>query len=501
MDTKTRDDWARAAGELTLPNQAFIGGEYVDAVSGETFDDISRIAGTFLTAVASCDAEDVDQAVVSARGAFEDGRWSGLSPSARRGRLLAFAELMRTHTDELALMDTLDAGKPISDTTNGDVPFSADGIQYFAEAIDKIYGEVAPTDPSVVALVTPEPMGVVGAVVPWNFPLNMAVWKLGPALATGNSVVLKPAEQSPLSALRIASLAVEAGIPEGVLNVVPGFGETAGAALGRHHDVDMISFTGSTEVGKLFLKYSAESNMKLVAIESGGKSPNIVMADLPNIDIVAQTAARGIFFNQGEVCNAGSRLVVHTSRREELLERLMHYANDYQPMDPLDPEARMGAVVDEDYMDRVLGYVRSGLSDGADLRMGGERVRVETGGFYVEPTVFDGVTNDMQIAREEIFGPVLSVIAFEEPEEAVRIANDSKYGLAAAGWTKDIDLAFSMAKSLRAGIVCVNCFSFGDHSVPFGGFKQTGSSRDQSLHALEKYTQLKTIWINTQTAP
>ena len=344
-------------------------------------------------------------------------------------------------------------------------------------------------------------MGVVGAVVPWNFPLNMAVWKLGPALATGNSVVLKPAEQSPLSALRIASLAIEAGIPEGVLNVVPGFGETAGAALGRHYDVDMISFTGSTEVGKLFLKYSAESNMKLVSLECGGKSPNIVMADLPNLDIVAQTAARGIFFNQGEVCNAGSRLIVHRSRRQELLERLMHYGNDYQPMDPLDPAARMGALVDEDHMDRVLSYVRSGIHDGAELRMGGERVLAETGGFYVEPTVFDGVTNDMQIAREEIFGPVLSVIAFDEPAEAARIANDSNYGLAAAVWTRDIDLAFSMAKSIRAGIVCVNCFSFGDHSVPFGGFKQTGSSRDQSLHALEKYTQLKTIWINTQTAP
>jgi acyl-CoA reductase-like NAD-dependent aldehyde dehydrogenase len=484
------------ASRLTFRNQAFINGKYVPAASGKTFDCINPATGKAITQVAEGDKEDVDRAVKAARAAFDKGSWSRMAPTARKKILMKFAALIEKHTTELALLETMDMGKPIRDSSRIDIPLAAQAIGWYAEAIDKIYDEIAPTGREAVSLIRREPVGVVAAVVPWNFPLLMASWKIGPALATGNSMVVKPAEQSPLTVIRIAELAAEAGIPEGVFNVVPGFGETAGQALGRHMDVDCVTFTGSTEVGKFFLRYSGESKMKQVSLECGGKSPNIIMADAPDLDAAATAAAWGIFFNQGEVCNAGSRLIVEESVKDQVLEKVMAVGKKLVPGDPLDPKTGMGAIVDKTQMERVLGYIDAGKKEGARLAMGGNRVKTDSGGYYVEPTVFDKVDNKMKIAQEEIFGPVLSTITFKTPEEAVKIGNDTIYGLAAAIWTKDITKAFKVSDALRAGVVWVNCFDNGHISSPFGGFKQSGFGRDKSLHAMDKYSQLKATWIH-----
>ncbi len=484
------------ANGLSYRNQAFIGGKFVAAASGKTFDCVSPIDGKVLTQVAACDKEDVDRAVKAARAAFEDGRWSRLAPAKRKKVLLRWADLLEKHATELALLETLDMGKPIGDSARIDIPAVIGCIRWNAEAIDKIYDEIAPTGDDAVAMLVREPIGVVAAVVPWNFPLLMAAWKMGPALATGNSMIIKPAEQSPLTMIRAAELAVEAGIPEGVLNVVTGFGETAGKALGRHMDVDSVAFTGSGEVGKLFMKYSGESNMKRVSLECGGKTPNIIMADAPDLDAAATAAAWGIFFNQGEVCNAGSRLLVEDKVKDQVIEKIKQVAQGMRVGDPLDPATQMGAMVDQGQMERVLGYIEKGKSEGAKVSLGGQRILAESGGYYIEPTVFDGVKNNMTIAQEEIFGPVLSTITFGDYDEAIKIGNDTIYGLAAAVWTSDIKKAHRAAKALRAGSVWVNCFDAGDMTTPFGGFKQSGFGRDKSLHALDKYTELKTIWID-----
>jgi len=489
-------DWRERAATLALRTEAFINGRYRPAVSGETFECVNPATGQSLAQVASCAAADVDLAVAGARRAFEAGHWSRMAPAARKKVLLRFSELIREHRDELALTETLDMGKPITDSLKIDIPAAARSIAWFAEAIDKVYDQIAPTQHDALALITREPAGVVGAIVPWNFPLLMASWKLGPALATGNSVVLKPSEKSPLTALRVAELGIEAGLPEGVLNVVPGFGHTAGEALALHMDVDCVAFTGSTRIGKRMLEYSGRSNMKRVWLECGGKSPNVVMADVGDLERAANAAAAGIFFNQGEMCSAASRLVVHESIRDAMLERIVQIGRAMAPGDPLDPATRLGAIVDRTQLDTVLGFIDAGLKDGAKLRAGGQRVREETGGYFVEPTVFDAVTMDMRIAREEIFGPVLSAITFKDVDEAVRIANDGNYGLAAAVWSRDITTAHRVAKALRAGTVYVNCYDADDITVPFGGFKQSGNGRDKSLHAMDKYTELKTTWID-----
>ncbi|MEX2149246.1 MAG: aldehyde dehydrogenase [Steroidobacteraceae bacterium] len=489
-------DWQERAAALAPRTEAFIDGSYRPALSGATFDCINPATGRPIAAVASCDAADVNVAVESARRAFDAGHWSRRAPAARKKVLLRFAELIRKHREELALTETRDMGKPITDSLKIDIPAAANCIAWYAEAIDKVYDEIAPTAHDSLALITREPAGVVGAIVPWNFPLLMASWKLGPALATGNSVVLKPSEKSPLTALKVAELAMEAGLPEGVLNVVPGFGYTAGEALAMHMDVDCLAFTGSTRVGKMMLEYAGRSNMKRVWLECGGKAPNVVLGDVADIERAASAAAYGIFFNQGEMCSAASRLVVHESVRDALLEKIVEIGRTMTPGDPLDPKTRLGAIVDQVQLNTVLGYIESGRSEGASLRMGGNRVRQESGGFFVEPTVFDGVTANMKIAREEIFGPVLSTITFKDVDEAIRIANDVSYGLTAAVWSRDITTAHRVAKALRAGTVYVNCYDADNITVPFGGFKQSGNGRDKSLHAMDKYTELKTTWID-----
>lgn len=480
---------------MQIRAQAFIDGRFCDAVSGQTFDNISPRDGSVIAKVASCDSVDIDRAVTAARRSFESGVWRDLAPKQRKKVLQRFAALFEANMDELAVLETLDMGKPIAESRSIDVNVVLDTLQWYAECPDKLYDEIAPTGPGTLATITREPVGVVGAVVPWNFPMLMAAWKFAPALAMGNSVVLKPAEQSPLTAIRLAELAAEAGIPDGVFNVVPGFGPTAGKALGLHMDVDCLAFTGSGEVGKLFLQYAGTSNMKRVYLECGGKSPNIILDDAPDLRAAAERAATAICFNQGEVCVAPSRLILSERVQDEFLDIVVNTAKTIRPGDPLDPETKLGALVEDGHRARVESYIAKGTAEGARLVLGGDRPDTNLGGYYVNPTIFADVKNTMTIAREEIFGPVLSTITVKDDEEAVRIANDTSYGLAAAVWTRDLSRAHRISRRLRAGSVWVNCYDHGDCTVPFGGYKQSGNGRDKSLHALDKYTELKTTWI------
>src|SRR5258705_4847401 len=442
--------WHERARTLSFRTQAFIDGRYVDAAAGATFDSINPATGKLLARVAAGDEEDINRAVGAARAAFRKGSWADLAPAKRKKILLRFAEVILRHTEELALLETLDMGKPISDSLKIDVPGAARCLQWYAEAIDKVYDQVAPTGPRALALITREPMGVVGAIVPWNFPLLMAAWKIAPILASGNSLVLKPSEKSPLSALRIAELAVEAGIPAGVLNVVPGFGQTAGKALALHMDVDCIAFTGSTATGRMIMQYAGQSNLKRVSLECGGQAPNIVLPDYPELDKAATAAAFAIFFNQGEMRSAGSRLLLQEGIKDAVLEKGQAISRTLQPGDPLDPATQLGPIDDETHMKRALGYLRTRRRDGASIRFGGRRVREDSGGYFIEPTVFEGVKPAMTIAREEIFGPVLSAITFKTVDEAIGIANDVIYGLAAAVGTRDLTTAHRVARAVRA---------------------------------------------------
>ena len=495
MTQPTFADWQQRAAEAQIEGRAFIRGGYRAAIAAGSFDCVSPIDGRVLGEVASCQAEDADVAVADARATFESGVWSRLAPVKRKAAMLRWANLIDAHADELALLETLDMGKPISDARAVDIPAAARAIRWSAEALDKIYDQVAATAHDELGLVTREPIGVVAAIVPWNFPLLMACWKLGPAIGSGNSVILKPSEKSPLTAIRVAALALEAGIPAGVLNVLPGHGHTVGRALALHMDVDCLVFTGSTRVAKQLMIHAGESNMKRVWLEAGGKSPNIVFADAPDLAAAAEAAAGAIAYNQGEVCTAGSRLLVERSIRERFLPLVVEALKRWQPGHPLDPQTKVGAIVDRQQLDTVLGYIEAGRAEGCQALTGGRQVLQGSGGLFVEPTLFDGVDNAMKIAREEIFGPVLSVITFDSVEEAIRIANDTPYGLAAALWTRDLSKAHLTAKALRAGSVWVNQYDGGDMTAPFGGFKQSGNGRDKSLHAFEKYTELKATWI------
>jgi len=491
----TKSDWQQRAARQSFITTALIDGRPVAARDGVTFAAVNPATGRCLAQVAACADDEIDQAVRAARRAFEHGPWARMAPAERKRVLLRLAELMLAHREELALLDSLNMGKPVMDAYNIDVPGAAHVFAWYGEALDKLYDQVAPTAASAVAMISREALGVIGAVVPWNFPLDMAAWKVAPALAAGNSVVLKPAEQSPFSALRLAELALQAGLPEGVLNVVPGLGETAGRALGLHPDVDCLVFTGSTQVGKYFMQYSAQSNLKQVWLECGGKSPNLVFDDCRDLDLAAQKAAFGIFFNQGEVCSANSRLYVQRSIRDEFVERLLRQAREWLPGDPLDPVSRAGAIVDAGQTARIEAAIAQGRAEGARLLCGGERLSVNGSQNFITPTIFTDVRQNMALAREEIFGPVLAVSAFDDEEQAIALANDSVYGLAASVWSDDLNRAHRVARRLKAGTVSVNTVDALDVTVPFGGGRQSGFGRDLSLHSFDKYTQLKTTWI------
>lgn len=482
--------------EPVQPRDLLINGNCKPSRSGEVLTIISPIDGSELTTIASGGAEDVDDAVAAARASFESGAWSKASPSQRKKVLLRVAELIDEHALEIAVLGVRDNGTEIHMAMRGEPGSAAATFRFYAEAIDKVAGEVANTAPNYFGMAQREPVGVVGAIVPWNFPLMIGAWKIAPALAVGNSVVIKPAESASLTLLQLAELALEAGLPEGVLNVVTGRGSVTGEALALHMDVDVLVFTGSGTIGRRLLEYSARSNIKRVFLELGGKSPNIVFADVTDIDAAVKGSINGMFRNSGQVCVAGSRLLVQKSIAEEFTEKLVATANALKVGDPLNLESDVGAISNAEQLKVDLKYVAVARNEGAILATGGKQILEDTGGYYMQPTVFTGVDSQMTIAQEEVFGPVLSVIEFEDADEAVRIANSTPYGLAAGVWTSNLTTAHQMVRAIRSGIVHVNCYGGAPISLPMGGMKQSGNGYDRSLHALDKFTNLKTAWFS-----
>jgi len=487
MSLLTTEEYKAIAATLSFPTQAFIDGHFRPAISGKTFETLNPATGEVLAQVAACGPEDVDLAVQKARDAFEDGRWSRLHPRDRKEVLIKLAKLIKRNARELAVLESLDSGKTIYDCEQVDVPETIHCVTWHAELIDKIYDQVAPASDNHIAMIVREPVGVVGLVLPWNFPLLMLAWKIGPALAAGCSVVVKPAEETPLTTLRVAELAMEAGIPAGVFNVIPGTGPDVGEPIGRHMDIDAVSFTGSTETGRRFLRYAAESNLKEVTLEMGGKNPAVVLDDAENLDRVAAHIVNGAFWNMGENCSAASRLIVQKGIKGELLKRITAHAREWPMGDPLDPVNRVGALVSKAHFDKVCGY----LDKGPKIILGG---KADKG--FVEPTIIE-VSREAKQAREEIFGPVLSVLTVDSFDEAMALANSTEYGLAASIFTSNVKRALRGARSLRAGTVTVNSFGEGDISTPFGGYKQSGfGGRDNGVQAHDQYTQIKTIWVD-----
>lgn len=491
----SRAYWEDKLKELTLPDYSIIDGKRYQSRSGGSFAVLNPATNQCLAEVTACQKEDIDAAVLSGRKAFESGVWSKLAPQARKTALIRLSQLMLEHQEELALLESISMGKPVNDALNLDIPGAAHVIAWFAESIDKLYDEVAPTRSGAVAMITRESIGVVGAIVPWNFPLDIACWKIGPALAAGNSVVLKPSENSPFTALRLAELALEAGIPKGVLNVVTGFGIDAGSAMGLHPDIDVITFTGSTSVGKAFMQYSGESNLKQVWLECGGKSANIIFSDCDDLDHAAEKAAFGICFNQGEVCSANSRLLVQRDIYEVFITKLSEKLKHWQPSHPLEADARMGALVGTAHKERIKNFISRAQEEGAELMAGGGEIEIEGVSNYIQPTLLTSVKEHMQIWTDEVFGPVLAVRAFDDEEEAIELANNHIYALAASLWTDNLSRAHRVARKLNAGTVSVNTVDALDVTVPFGGNRQSGFGRDLSLHAFDKFTKLKTTWI------
>ncbi len=493
VDLQSREAYAAIAAGLTLPSQAFIDGAWVPAMGGNTFATYNPATGELLGHVASCDSRDVERAVAAAKAAFADGRWHKRSPNDRKQLLLRFVALLEQHADELAVMESLDSGKPIAECVNVDVPEAIHTLRWHAELIDKVYDSTAPVGDAAVALVVREPIGVGGLVLPWNFPLLMLAWKIGPALAAGCPLVIKPAQETSLTALRVAELAQQAGIPAGVVNVVPGGGAAVGEPIGRHDDVAMVSFTGSTATGKRFLTYAAESNLKRIVLECGGKNPAVVMDDVEDLDTVAAHVVNGAFWNMGENCSASSRLIVHASVKEALLERVRVQLQDWQMGDPLDPANRLGSLISRAHFDKVKAFLDGATADGQVVRGGGGTVD----DIYVQPTIVDNVAASSALFREEVFGPVLAVTTFDTVEEAIALANDSIYGLAGSVYSSRLKTALRVAREIRAGVVTINCFGEGDITTPFGGYKQSGfGGRDKSVWAHDQYTEIKTIWVD-----